>query len=427
MAKPKKYQEAEIPAIDDALGITEEKKKEVEEGIKESFGIDDFLDAHRAAIDMLEETDKHLEEYVSEYKKKKDDREPVEAVYTLKIAILLSMAKRFHPLSAYGKSLLDDASLCRNEFERKVGPLVTRITENNIDLFKTVLSEDVSEDIITGRISAIGAVRTKKKTAYGVGALAYYLDDMTGSGDMVLRIKWLFVNRDFRERGVADHLIGEITGRAAKAGVENISVEFPTNVDDKNLMGYLFGTWHFDLDSGLNPDAVMRVGDVTGYGKIESYRKGAEALSSLGKKGGLLTVKKTLRGLGYTGYLSDPELPDDYIDQDLSCFVSTGDAVKAILLAHRTPSGTVRVDHIGFALGSEALVYNLVSFFVGQAVMICEDDTMLELPVEMEEIGELIEEICPKQMGQYLVAGNLTKPSPEMDFTPEDIDELMAV
>ena len=33
MAKPKKYQEAEIPAIDDALGITEEKKKEFEVGI----------------------------------------------------------------------------------------------------------------------------------------------------------------------------------------------------------------------------------------------------------------------------------------------------------------------------------------------------------------------------------------------------------
>ncbi len=424
MAKPKKYIKAVVPTLDEALEITDDIKKEVEAELKESFGIDDFIESHRTAQEVLEETDKHLDEYVAAYEKNKKDREPVEKVYALKIGLLTGMAKRFHPLSGYGISMLGEAVKCRTEFETLIGPMVTVITKNNIDLFKTVLSANVSEDIVSGRLSAIGAVRTKKGTSYGVGALAYYFDEI--GTEQVLRISWLYINKEFGERGVCNQLIGELIYRCAKTGVYNISAEFPTTCGDTKLLGYIFGTWQFDMDSGLDPDSVMRVGDITGYEKIESYKKGVQGLSASDKNVSDLLVKKTLRKLGYSGFLTNADLPKDYIDRDLSCYFGDADSVKAILLAHKTASGTLRVEYMGFEPGCEALAYNLISFFIEKAVTSYEDDTLIKIPVEMEELGDFIEEICPKQMGQYLIAGNMTKPEPETDLSTEDISKLMA-
>ena len=134
MAKPQKYQKAAVPTLEEALEITDENKKTVEEELKESYGIEDFIEAHRVSQRILEETDKHLDEYVAAYEKNKKDREPVEKVYALKIGILNSMAKRFHPLSEYGSGMLSEAVKCRIEFETLVGPMITVITKNNITL-----------------------------------------------------------------------------------------------------------------------------------------------------------------------------------------------------------------------------------------------------------------------------------------------------
>ena len=62
-----------------------------------------------------------------------------------------------------------------------------------------------------------------------------------------------------------------------------------------------------------------------------------------------------------------------------------------------------------------------------KAITSYEDDTLLRIPVEMEELEGFIEEICPKQMGQYMIAGNMTKPEPELDLSPEDVAKIMAV
>lgn len=425
MAKPKKYAKAVVPTLDEALEISDDLKKELETEIKESFGFDDFIESHRTAQEILEETDKHLDEYVAAYEKNKNDREPVEKVYAFKIGILNGMAKRFHPLSEYGKAKLGEAVKCRMEFEALIGPMITRITKNNIDLFRTVLSRDVAEDIASGRLSAIGAVRTKKGTAYGVGALAYYFDEI--GTEKVVRIIWLFVNKDFRERGVCNQLIGELTYRCAQTEFFNISVEFPIGITDTKLLGYVLGTWQFDLDSGMDPDSVMRVGDVTGYEKIDSYKKGVQALSAHDKNGSDLIVKKALRKLAYRGFLTNLDPTKDYIDRSLSCYFGEEDAVKAILLAHKTPSGILRVEYLGAEEGCEALYYNLISFFMEKAITSYEDDTLLKIPVEMEELGSFIEEICPKQMGQYMIAGNMTKPEPELDLSPEDVAKIMTV
>ncbi|MCR5099471.1 MAG: hypothetical protein K6B14_11080 [Lachnospiraceae bacterium] len=60
--------------------------------------------------------------------------------------------------------MLAEAEKSRREFEDLVGPMVTNITAANLEMFSTVLPEEFLEDITTGRLFAIGALRTDFET-----------------------------------------------------------------------------------------------------------------------------------------------------------------------------------------------------------------------------------------------------------------------
>ena len=43
----------------------------------------------------------------------------------------------------------------------------------------------------------------------------------------------------------------------------------------------------------------------------------------------------------------------------------------------------------------------------------------------MEEMGEFLEKICPNQMGQYLVEGDLEPPQPAFDMDDKEVNDLI--
>ena len=88
--------------------------------------------AHRMENGYLKELDEAIEGLTAVYNSAVHDREPLEGVFVTKIDILLGMARRFHPLSEYGRETLDKAVACRMDFEELAGPLLTRITTDNL-------------------------------------------------------------------------------------------------------------------------------------------------------------------------------------------------------------------------------------------------------------------------------------------------------
>ena len=426
MLTPAKYEKTKIIDLDEAMEITGEQKASVTGELKEFLTIDNIIGMHGDLVTMLKETDRHLDEYIAAYEKGgKKDREPLEAVYALKISILDKMARNFNPLSEYGKKKLGEAVKCREEFEELIGPMITRITAENIDLFKTVLSQDVREDIISGRRSALGALRTQKKTVYGVASIVYHLEESVIYEKGSLVIDWLFVNSRFKGRGISNFLIGELINSAVKNGIEDICAEFSDDLPDKKLLSYIFGSWYFDFNTRISSDGEMRIGDITGYKEIKEKNKGANPFSSLENARALKLMRNALARLGYRGYLTASSLPEDYIDRDLSFYMGTEADISAVLLTHRTVTGLVRVEYMAALEGKEELLYNLIAAFLEKAIKACDDDDIVVIPVEAEEIGEYLEKICSKQMGQYLLSGSVNKPLPGESVTPEDIKEAL--
>ena len=418
MTKLFENEKNELPSVDELLGVDPQSEKEATEKLLESLDEEDYLEAHREALEMLKETDAHLEKYVIAYERDKKDREPVERAYTLKISILHSMARRFHPFSAYGKKMLMDAADARKEFEALVGPILSKITGKNVDFFKTVISDEIREDILSGRIGAIGAVRTGMGTPYGVGAIAYHVEETPLSEDGLLVIDWLFVNKRFRKRDVANFLIGDLLGSMPSIGIKDCSVAIPAETKDLRILTWLLGSWGFAFDSGVNPEVVFRLRELTGDQQLEELQQGVEPL-------GTKDPKKFLKRLGYHGYLLSEELPEGYIDRDLSCVLETEKRPVALLLAHRMSTGTLRVEYLG-ADGEDAdCDRKLLSFFLKGARALPED-TIISVLTETEEGMEFLHEVCPKQLGYYLLEGTLSAPERALDLTPEDIEKMLA-
>ena len=87
----------------------------------------------------------------------------------------------------------------------------------------------------------------------------------------------------------------------------------------------------------------------------------------------------------------------------------------------------MRVDYAGCEPGAEKDLEKVVSYFIEKAVTVSDDDTLLYIPIETEQMLEFVDELCPTQMGQYLLEGLLTPPAPEMNMDPEVLEKLMGL
>jgi GNAT superfamily N-acetyltransferase len=418
--KKDRYVEPVTMTVRNALGMEEEKfsEKQLRRLLPDQ---ESLISEHRSDLEELKKVEDRIEKAVMDYEKNDEDREPLEKVYDQKLRILYSMAGRFHPLSSYGRSMLKKARACRREFEASVGPLMTVITKNNIDLFRTVLSKDLCEDVLSGRRMALGAVRTRKGKTYGAAAISYYLDRVPSYDGPVLRIEWLYVHEKFRGCGQAVNLLGEVLAQAAELQVAAISAEFEAEGESNYILGYMLGTLQFDLDTDLDPVALIRIGDITGHTKLASGKKGAEQAPFEDEKNGALFLKKAFRRLGYNGYMK--KLPVSWFDGETSCFTGTPENVSGLLLSHKMPSGILRAEYEGLTGNRDDVALKLVSLFLAKATLVCDDDTIVMIPVESEEMGHYLESICSGQMGRYMVEGILDRP--ERDVDESAVNELM--
>ncbi len=417
------FKEAKLPTLDEMLGINSENSKDIYKELKSEFGVRGFIESHRQSMELLNEIEAELEKFLISYEKNKEDREPVEKAYALEINILLSMARRFHPLSDYGKEMLSRAVERRKEFESEAGPMITGITSDNINLFRTVLSSDIAEDVISGKVHAIGALRTSKQTVYGVGALVYHVDALPFGAYEVLRADWLFVNKKFRERGIAHHLLGELIAQMAEKGLTDMSAEIPADIPDKQLLSYIFGSWHFVQDVQISPDTVIRAGDIDSKRIKHALKNKAVSLERFDDATRNMIIKKALRQFAYAGYLWG--IPNDYADAKLSFYMSEGSEIKAMLLAHRMPSGIIRVECPGTAPKGEKYLPDLIYTFLERVMAAESEDTVIAISADGEETGEIINDVCPVQLGQYVISGTLSAPSGDINLDRKAIEKLL--
>ncbi len=419
--KPKKTSETIVfDSVYATLGLDENTTPE-DIPYDESMLIEDL----KAFDFMLRSVNRQLDDFVKDYEKDPAKREDMELAYTFKIDVLGNMAKAFLPLTKYGRKQIREIKKCSREYESFVSPLITRITAENAEAFSKVLTADMKEDVEVGKLHALGAIRTENGKQYAAGAIVYTAEYSSFVDANIGRIFWLYVHEDFRERGIGDHLVAELVGSMLENGVEYITMDSRLGDDADLIKGYIMASWKFKTETGINPETMICIRDIKNLSKIKENAKGANSVADL--EGGISAngVKNALKRLGRPAYLSDELLEGGYIDEELSFYVGSETSINAILLAHQLPSGMVRVEYLRSEPESFDYQEKLIFAFIKNAVSDLSDDTILNIPIGSFQQAEVLEEFCPIQMGQYLLEGLISPPTPDLDITTEVVKELL--
>ena len=148
----------------------------------------------------------------------------------------------------------------------------------------------------------------------------------------------------------------------------------------------------------------------------------AKSIASLGEKGAKAAIKVYLKRLAYGTFMANPDLPEDYIDKDLSFFTGDEKSPAGVLLSHVCPSGLVRVEKI-YAKSPEDLKY-LLAFLIAAATKRYGKECDVMIACESEPAFILLEEWVPYQKTRMMIEGIMVPA--EDDITKETVDELLS-
>ncbi len=401
------------PSPDDVANV----EKRQRERLMGELSMTSLIEAEKADKVLLGFTNDHIEKLMSGYDPNDINRASFEVAYSMKLQLLFNMARRFHPLSTFGKNRLSEAKATREEFEKNIGPYTIRVDAGNVERFGTVIISDLCDEIVAKKSYAIGAIRSGEDAAVAAGALVY--DIVTSGGKLTMRIKWLYVDEAFRGRGVAHSLVAEAVKTYIDSdAIDDMTVDMSLGKDWLMILGYFFNFWRFEFGTSISCEADIRIGDIRDPGGLMSRAEGVRALSDLDTS----VIGDYLNKMGYTGFLTDERLWREYTDKKLSCFVGDANAPGGMLLAHRLPSGRVTVEFIN-SDDPDALI-SMISHFVMTAAKECDDDSKLIIPVCNKEVSGFIDGLATKQGGMFLVNGMLTKPISDMD--EDDVDRMLS-
>ena len=398
-----------------------ELSNEIREDVKK-INVADIARGIREIHELLGHVDERITQEKSKYGMESMDREAIEISYALKMDLLYHLAFGIHPLTSYGKKCLFEATRVRHEFEEMVGGYTTRITPKNISVFTPVLSEDMAEDIITGRREAIGAIRAKGKKTYGAGILVYYLDSGDSMEDSILRIEWLYVHPDFRGRRIADSLIAEIVYQMQKNNISAITASLVAGDSWEPVMGSVFSRWKFMFGAQMEPDTIVSIGDVRNPDAIlelyEKYGKFAVPLSKINNSNLTAILERELHRNKYRGYLWGQTKSPTYFNRDLSCYIGNPGSPDGLLMVHKAPSDTYRVEYMSLGAMGDKPLPAMAGHLFGQSLNLPAADVVLDIPVMMDEFDNLIEKLVPQKKSALLVTAVLSN-----SFIRDDIDE----
>ena len=272
------------------------------------------------------------------------------------------------------------------------------ITEDNLVDFEDILPADVAENI--GRDIYGGMVLCEDDERAAAVWEINHLEDATKP--VTSRLFWLFSKKRqdleslFSMYGlfVNSMMIRKSTVDLPKAEAEGV---------EKALLDA-----EFEVTEREGSDLVVTVGDLA---KLDVVKKTKlppnlypfDKLMSRPYRSGIMNcIFRTKREI-----LEDlSNLPMEWFDPELSCYVQTDDRVTGFLLVHKLPSGRLRVEFMS-AIGPDAridLVY-MVRYSIMNAVKSYPKDTQVILPRRDLAAQKLVEYFFPGMRGEAHIFG----------------------
>ncbi len=404
------YSEEELNQLEEEFGSLFDTNNLLEAQKKDILFLKDFLQAANGILDL--------------YGQGKVDRVLVEESYNVILDTLSRLARRFHPLTTYGKSYLKQLFSIRKKFEEQIGLLYTIVDKDNIDTFSPLMTKDLAEEVRIGKTKGIGAIRSDKEASYGVGILLYRLENDAKNSAPTFRITWLYVHENWQNQGIANALIGEIVNIMSSSDISALIADIP-ECEDAMIVGSFLSLWHFKFLAKVTTDFIGQLDDID-MSKLKKIPSHAKRLSEISQEEALSLVNHSFLDSNYQGFLLGHKNSLDLYDTDLSCFTIENQILRSMALVHFYPSGLLSVEYLFLAKGDEKDFSDLISTIIINAHEKYPSSTYVRISTRSKAQADLLDLIFTKQKTLLLLEGGLL-PLPEgVDVKNETIKELMS-
>ena len=163
--------------------------------------------------------------------------EQKETAYLSLMDTCFETAKVFNPLAGFGRDRLEAGLGILRSFEKKYWPLVSRVTKNNAQAFRSLIPAEHYDDILEGRKKALGAVRHKGNAMVVAGVAVFSINTISGTAANDIRLEWIYVADVYKKTGVGNMLMAELAGYAiqAEGSIITLNMNVTELKEEKNL------------------------------------------------------------------------------------------------------------------------------------------------------------------------------------------------
>ncbi len=283
--------------------------------------------------------------------KKDIPKESIENTYLTVIDSFFELSKAIDPLNGFGKERLQAGlSLIRN-FEELYWPVVTRITAENAEAFRELISKEYFEDVVAGRKNAIGALRHVDEDVVAAGVIVYTVFEPPATESSIIHIDFIYVHPEVRQQGIGNFLMASVLELAlideqtiVRVELNARQIEDDDEDDDREVLENFLDSWKFGFTLSTGTHFAQQITDSNGNHTVYKPEKEIRPLHRLGKRGPELLKELFAATDNFTNGLE--LFPFSFFDPDVSCVILENGVIRTALLMHRFDNGDYRYEGV---------------------------------------------------------------------------------
>lgn len=318
--------------------------------------------------------------------------EQAEAPYLSLLDTVFETAKVVNPLAGFGRDRLEAGLGILRDFEKRYWPLITRVSSNNAQVFRSIIPGDNYDDIFEGRKMALGAVRHKEDEMYVAGVVVFEIKSIPQDEAKDIRIDWLYVSERYRKSGVGNMLMAEVAGYALQFEGSSISLDMNIPVlksDDENedfaVLENFLDSWKFGFSVRTGNEFYLKLSDLKDNKYLKGSTESACSLADLGM-GGRDMLKRFFKSLNHSYDTDMMNTGYSFFDPKVSCVIVRDKSIRAMLLFHRLANGNYRYEIMRSQSGNDPTeIIKLIRYSYGAAIDMKAEDAMVYGSFESDE------------------------------------------
>ena len=347
----------------------------------------------------------------------KMEPEQIEMPYLSLMDTCFETAKVLNPLAGFGKDRLEAGLGMLRSFEKKYWPLVSKVTKNNAQAFRSLMPAEHYDDVVEGRKKALGAIRHKGKKKVVAGVVVFSIDRIPEAKGFDVRLEWIYVADVFKKNGVGNMLMAELAGYAIQAEGSiitlNMNVKELSDDADKERFAVLenfLDSWKFAFSLRTGDNFYLQVSDIKDGEYMNGPMDGVKSLEELGT-GGEMMLKRFFKILNHDYDAELTATSYGFFDPRVSCVIVDNKTIKSVLLFHREGKGVYRYETVrSSADHNPGELIKLIRYACKASIKCDGEKSVLYGRFESDEGFATVQKLFPKARTMMQYHGELSAP-----------------